>query len=148
MSGTHPRSAIDRVLAGTHILLSPYDGSDVLAAALVEAGADVALRDPSHAETVRELVTGAFDAVLLPSATDVEGWWATLHVLPVAEALADLAASGRLHVQAVGPATDPSDASLAKVVLDVAGSARAIQTSAGVLRLRAAAATLDHEVLP
>lgn len=115
-------------------------------------------------ETALQVAAGAFDAVLFTSAPAAAAWIGELERQGVVEVVRDLVATDRLLVAAVGPVTaEPlANAGLCPVhpdrsrmgalvrlvILTLGDERHGIPTSAGVLRVRAAAATLDHDVLP
>ena len=120
--------------------------------------------DPSAVElSVHQLVAGAFDAVVFTSAPGASAWLRELARLDASDAVRDLVEEGRLLVAAVGPVTaeplavagmrpvvpDRSrmGALVRRVIMDLGDAGRGIETPAGVLHLRASAATLDHAVL-
>jgi uroporphyrinogen-III synthase len=116
------------------------------------------------AETALQTAAGAFDAVLFTSAPAAVAWIAELEAQGITEIVRGLVKEGRLLVAAVGPITaDPllnaglrpvhpdrsrMGALVRLVVLTLGDDAHSVLTPAGVLHVRAAAATLDHDVLP
>lgn len=115
-------------------------------------------------DTCLAVAGGEFDAVVFTSAPAAVAWLDELDNQGVTEIVRDLAAHGRLLIAAVGPVTaDPlinagmttlyPDRSrmgaLVRLVITTLGDhAGGVRTSAGILRVRAAGATLDHEPLP
>ncbi|HET6153503.1 MAG TPA: uroporphyrinogen-III synthase [Marmoricola sp.] len=111
-----------------------------------------------------QTAAGEFDAVLFTSAPAAVAWIAELQRQGVVEIVQELVAEGRLLIAAVGPITaEPLDAAglgpvfpdrsrmgalVRHVVLTLGDEAHSVQTPAGVLHVRASAATLDHAVLP
>ncbi|MCZ4500053.1 MAG: uroporphyrinogen-III synthase [Marmoricola sp.] len=114
--------------------------------------------------TALELAAGSFDAVLFTSAPGALAWLAELDVQGVIEIVQGLVAAGRLLIAAVGPVTaEPLADALMQpvypdrsrmgalvrmVILTLGDEAHSVSTPAGVLHVRASAATLDHQVLP
>ncbi|MFL6156087.1 MAG: uroporphyrinogen-III synthase [Marmoricola sp.] len=114
-------------------------------------------------DTALQVAAGAFDAVMFTSAPAALAWLAELERQGVTEIVRELAVAGRLLVAAVGPVTaDPlvnagmcpvhpdrsrMGALVRLVILTLGDDAHSIATPAGVLHVRASAATLDHEVL-
>jgi uroporphyrinogen-III synthase len=115
-------------------------------------------------DTALDVAAGSFDAVMFTSAPAAIAWLAELATQGVTEIVRDLVAAGRLLIAAVGPVTaDPLvNAGLAPVypdrsrmgalvrlvILTLGDEAHSVLTPAGVLHVRASAATLDHDVLP
>jgi uroporphyrinogen-III synthase len=115
-------------------------------------------------DTALQVAAGAFDAVMFTSAPAAAARIGELDAQGVTDVVRDLVSAGRLLVAAVGPVTaEPiSDAGLRPVhpdrsrmgalvrlvILTLGDEAHSIPTPAGVLHVRASAATLDHEVLP
>jgi uroporphyrinogen-III synthase len=101
---------------------------------------------------------------LFTSAPAAVAWIAELEAQGITEIVRGLVKEGRLLVAAVGPITaDPllnaglrpvhpdrsrMGALVRLVVLTLGDDAHSVLTPAGVLHVRAAAATLDHDVLP
>jgi uroporphyrinogen-III synthase len=101
---------------------------------------------------------------MFTSAPAAQAWLAELEAQGVADAVRDLVERGRVLIAAVGPVTaeplanaglrpvhpDRSrmGALVRLVILTLGDEAHSVVTPAGVLHVRAAAATLDHEVLP
>jgi uroporphyrinogen-III synthase len=116
------------------------------------------------AETALQVAAGAFDSVVFTSAPAAGAWIAELEAQGLTDVVRELVASGRLLLAAVGPVTaDPlvnaglrpvhPDRSrmgaLVRLVIRTLGDeAHGVSTPSGVLRVRASAATLDHDVLP
>jgi len=149
-------------------------GDDGLDSRFTAAGADVVPLevyrwgpppDPDAVETaLRQVAAGGFDAVVFTSAPAAQAWLDGLARLDVTGAVLGLVGSGRLLVAAVGPVTaDPlvreglapvvpersrMGALVRRVIMELGDDAEGIRTRAGVLHVRASAATLDHEVLP
>lgn len=115
-------------------------------------------------ESVRQLLAGQFDAVVFTSAPGASAWLRELVRLDASATVRSLVEDGRLLVAAVGPVTaEPLQvagmrpvvpdrarmgALVRRVIMDLGDEAHGVRTSAGLLRLWAAAATLDHVVLP
>jgi uroporphyrinogen-III synthase len=115
-------------------------------------------------DSVRQLVSGCFDAVVFTSAPGAAAWLRELARLDATDAVRSLVAQGRLLVAAVGPVTaEPlavagmrpvvpdrarMGALVRRVIMDLGDASLGVETAGGVLHLRASAATLDHEVLP
>jgi uroporphyrinogen-III synthase len=115
-------------------------------------------------DTALDVAAGSFDAVMFTSAPAAIAWLAELSAQGVTEIVRDLVSSGRLLVAAVGPVTaDPlvnagllpvfpdrsrMGALVRLVILTLGDDAHSVLTPAGVLHVRASAATLDHDVLP
>lgn len=121
--------------------------------------------DPAAvAETALQVAAGAFDAVMFTSAPAAIAWIAELERQGVTQVVRDLVASGRVLIAAVGPVTaDPlvnaglrpvhpdrsrMGALVRLVILTLGDEAHSVLTPSGVLHVRAAAATLNHDVLP
>lgn len=114
--------------------------------------------------TALEVAAGAFDAVLFTSAPAASAWLAEVAEQGLTEIVRELTLSGRLLLAAVGPVTaDPlrnavmvavypdrsrMGALVRLVILTLGDEAHSVRTPSGVLHVRAAAATLDHDVLP
>lgn len=148
-------------------------GDDGLEARLVAAGANtvglVVHRwgpppDPEALETsLRAVANGSFDAVAFTSAPGAAAWIAAMREHELEDDVKRLAKDGRLSLMAVGPVTaEPiSLAGFAPLVPDRArlgalvrlivtrlgDDATRVATTAGELRVRASAATIDHHVL-
>ena len=118
-------------------------------------------------ESVRACACGGYDAVVFTSAPAAAAWLSAVEEAEEAEAreaISVLAKNGKLLMAAVGPVTaDPLRnagfdpiipdrgrlGSLVRLIIMTLGDdAVGIETSAGRLRVRARAATLDHELLP
>ena len=149
-------------------------GDDGLDARLSAAGAAVVPLevyrwgpppDPAAVEdSVHQLVADTFDAVVFTSAPAASAWLRELARLDAGDAVRGLVERGRLLVAAVGPVTaEPlvvagmspvipdrarMGALVRRVIMELGDPGQGIETSGGVLHLRAAAATLDHRVLP
>jgi uroporphyrinogen-III synthase len=121
--------------------------------------------DPAAVEdSVHQLAAGAFDAVVFTSAPAASAWLRELVRLDASDTVRALVHAGRLLVAAVGPVTaEPlviagmqpvvpdrarMGALVRRVIMDLGDESAGVRTCEGVLRLRAAAATLDHVVLP
>lgn len=162
-------------VAGQRIAVQHHGaGDDGLDARLSGAGASVLPLEvyrwgppPDAAavqDSVRQLVSGCFDAVVFTSAPGAAAWLRELARLDATDAVRSLVAQGRLLVAAVGPVTaEPlavagmrpvvpdrarMGALVRRVIMDLGDPALGVETAGGVLHLRASAATLDHEVLP
>jgi uroporphyrinogen-III synthase len=160
---------------GSRIAVQHHGAGDPhLEARLVGAGASVVPlevyrwgppADPDAVtDTALQVAAGAFDAVMFTSAPAASAWIAELAAQGVTEVVRDLVGSGRLLIAAVGPVTaDPlanadlrpvfpdrsrMGALVRLVILTLGDEAHSVPTPSGVLRVRASAATLDHEVLP
>lgn len=115
-------------------------------------------------ESALQVAASAYDAVLFTSAPAALAWLAELRIQGVLEIVQDQVASGRLLIAAVGPMTaDPlvnagmspvfpdrsrMGALVRLVIMTLGDEGHSVRTVAGVLRVRASAATLDHAVLP
>ncbi len=115
-------------------------------------------------ETALQVAAGGFDAVMFTSAPAAIAWLNELAEQGVTEIVRDLVQAGRLLIAAVGPVTaeplanaglrpvhpDRSrmGALVRLVILTLGDEAHSVLTPAGVLHVRASAATLDHGVLP
>jgi uroporphyrinogen-III synthase len=121
--------------------------------------------DPAVVEdSVHQVAAGGFDAVVFTSAPGAAAWLRELDGLGVTEIVRELAERGRLLVAAVGPVTaEPlvvagmrpvvpdrarMGALVRRVIMDLGDATRGVETPAGLLHLRASAATLDHVVVP
>lgn len=162
-------------VAGTRVAVQHHGaGDDGLDARLRGAGAAVvALEvyrwgpppDPDAVvESVRRLVADGFDAVVFTSAPAAAAWLRELARLGAQDAVRALVQRGRLLVAAVGPVTaEPLEvagmrpvvpdrsrmgALVRRVIMDLGDDREGVPTCSGVLHVRAAAATLDHRVLP
>ena len=112
--------------------------------------------------TSEELADGGFDAVLFTSAPGAAAWLDELRRPGGSTTRRELAAAGGLLVAAVGPVTaEPLQVAastwwcpdrwrmgaLVRLVIMELGGCGGIETPAGLLQVRAGAATLDHRVL-
>lgn len=124
--------------------------------------------DPPDPEALRASVldaaAGAYDAVTFTSAPGAAAWLTAARAQGADEDIARAAKDGTLVLAAVGPVTaEPLveagfhpivperfrlGALVRLIVTHCGESAEGIATPAGVLRVRATAASLDHEVLP
>lgn len=149
-------------------------GDDGLDGRFTAAGADVVALQvyrwgppPDEAAlhaSVRQLAAGCFDAVVFTSAPGAVAWLERLAESDATARIQELVAEGRLLVAAVGPVTgEPLDragmhpvvpdrsrmgALVRRVIMELGDEREGVTTPAGVLHVRAAAATLDHELLP
>jgi uroporphyrinogen-III synthase len=149
-------------------------GDDGLDRRLTAAGADVVPLvvyrwgpppDPRAVrDAVRQVADGRFDAVVFTSAPGASAWLGEVARLDATDAVRWHVEQGRLLVAAVGPVTaEPLDmagmqplipdrsrmgALIRRIVMDLGDADRGVRTPAGLLHLRASAATLDHTVLP
>ena len=149
-------------------------GDPSLEKRLIDAGATVLplevyrwgpAADPEAVRTsVLDVAAGLYDAVLFTSAPAALAWLDALRDEGVFEIAREYAASGRVLMAAVGPVTaDPlvnagfapvfpdrsrMGALVRLVIMTLGDSGMTLKTPAGELRLRASAATLDHELLP
>ena len=149
-------------------------GDDGLESRLTAAGAQtvglVVYRwgpppDPEALETsIRDTAAGAFDAVAFTSAPGAAAWITAVREAEVADDVQRLAKNGDLTLVAVGPVTaeplrvagfDPLVPERARlgalvrlIVRHLGDDSASVHTLAGELRVRATAATLDHEILP
>ncbi len=162
-------------VAGQRIVVQHHGaGDDGLERHLSAAGATtsslVVYRwgPPSDPEAVRRSVhdaaSGGYDAVLFTSAPGAAAWLGVVREEQLFGEVADLVDSGRLRLAAVGEVTAAPlrdlgfdvlvpprarlGALLRSLVLDLGDDAHALPTPRGQLRVRATAATLDHEPLP
>ena len=162
-------------VAGTRVAVQHHGAGDPHLEARLEAGGATVIPlevyrwgppgDPDAvADTALQVAAGSFDAVMFTSAPAATAWLAALEDQGVTEVVRDLVASGRLLVTAVGPVTaDPlanagmnpvhpdrsrMGALVRLVILTLGDDAHSVRTPAGLLHVRASAATLDHEVLP
>lgn len=115
-------------------------------------------------DSVLAVAAGELDAVLFTSAPAAIAFLAEVERQGVTEIVRGLSVEGRLMLASVGPVTaDPllnaglrtvfpersrMGALVRLVITDLGVEADGVTTAAGVLRVRAAGATLDHEVLP
>ena len=149
-------------------------GDDGLESRLTEAGAQTvglvvyqwgAPPDPEALEaSIRDTAAGAFDAVAFTSAPAAAAWLAAMRESQVGDEIHRLAKDGRLTLASVGPVTaeplrvaglDPLVPERARlgalvrlIVMRLGDHSTSVPTPAGELRVRATAATIDHEVLP
>jgi uroporphyrinogen-III synthase len=114
--------------------------------------------------SIEALRAGDYDAVLFTSAPGAAAWVTAVKEAGADTEVGDRVARGRLLLAAVGPVTAEPLAyagfvahrparsrmgALARLVITELGNDRhALHTPHGVLRIRAAAATLDHRVVP
>ncbi|MCW2780390.1 MAG: uroporphyrinogen-III synthase [Marmoricola sp.] len=162
MTSRPPSLASQRsVLAGTRILVTAQRHADDLAGALSRRGASVTC---APTETVLRVAASSYDAVVFTAAPAALAWLEELAAEGVTEIVQELVASGRLLLAAVGPMTagplvkagmapvfparSQMGALVRLVIMTLGDSAHSIATPAGVLRVRASAATLDDAVLP
>lgn len=115
-------------------------------------------------ESVRACAVGTFDAVVFTSAPAAAAWLASVDEAGVLEAILKLATDDKLVMAAVGPMTagplrtagfDPLvpdrgrlGSLVRALIMKLGDDHDGIRTPAGILRMRASAATLDHAVLP
>jgi uroporphyrinogen-III synthase len=121
--------------------------------------------DPAAvAETALQTAAGMFDAVMFTSAPAAIAWIAELEAQGIIYIVRDLVHQGRLLIAAVGPVTaDPlvnaglrpmhpdrsrMGALVRLVIMTLGDGAHGVLTPSGVLHVRAAAATLNHLVVP
>jgi uroporphyrinogen-III synthase len=121
--------------------------------------------DPEAVEqSVRDAAAGAYDSVVFTSAPGSAAWLTVVRRLGVGDELRRLETDGRLVLAAVGPVTadplrsegfDPLlpersrlGALVRLLVMKLGDASDNVRTDAGRLRVRATAATLDHEILP
>lgn len=121
--------------------------------------------DPAAVEaSVGAAANGDYDAVVFTSAPGAAAWLDVVDKLGVADALLQLARSGRPTMVAVGPVTAeplvvrgfgpllperPRLGALVRTMIMKLGiEAPGILTVGGMLRIHATSATLDHEVVP
>jgi len=121
--------------------------------------------DPDALEaSIRDTAAGSFDAVAFTSAPAAAAWLASMRESPAGDEIHRLAKDGRLILVAVGPVTaeplrvagfDPLvperarlGAQVRLIVMRLGDDSISVPTPAGVLRVRATAATADHEELP
>lgn len=161
-------------VAGHRIVVQHHGAGDAgMEARLTDAGAEVlpfqvyrwgSAPDPDAViDSVLECAAGSFDAVVFTSAPGVLAWLAVLDEQGVTELVRDRVARGELLLGVVGPVTaDPllhagfatvwpersRMGALVRLIITTLGERGGIATPAGVLRVHASAATLDHEVQP
>lgn len=115
-------------------------------------------------QSVRDAAAGAYDAVVFTSAPGSAAWLAAVASHGAQDDLRRLEKDRRLVLAAVGPVTadplrqvgfDPMlperarlGALVRSLVIYLGDDSASVPTTAGRLRVRATAATLDHEVLP
>lgn len=121
--------------------------------------------DPAAVDrSVVDAATGAYDAVVFTSAPGAAAWLGTVERLGLVDDLRRLEKERRMTLAAVGHVTadplrnagfDPLlperarlGAMVRSLVMYLGDASVSVPTSAGDLRVRAAAATLDHTVLP
>jgi uroporphyrinogen-III synthase len=121
--------------------------------------------DPSAVErSVRDAAAGAYDSVVFTSAPGAAAWLSAVDELGVQDVLRRLEKDRHLVLAAVGPVTaDPLRAAgfdpllpdrarlgalVRSLVMYLGDASDSVSTTAGDLRVRATAATLDHEILP
>jgi uroporphyrinogen-III synthase len=121
--------------------------------------------DPSAVDrSVRDAAMGSYDAVVFTSAPGAAAWLAAVDEAGVADDLRRLEKDRRVVLAAVGPVTaDPLRAAgfdpllpdrarlgalVRSLVMYLGDASDSVLTPAGHLRIRASAATLDHETLP
>ncbi|MFD1827484.1 MULTISPECIES: uroporphyrinogen-III synthase [Mumia] len=113
--------------------------------------------------SVRDAAAGAYDAVVFTSAPGAAAWITAARAAGVLEDVIALGRSGVLTSAAVGPVTaeplrvaglDPIipdrgrlGSLVRTLIMHLGDDHEATQTAAGALRLRARAATLDHDVV-
>lgn len=114
--------------------------------------------------SIRATAEGRFDAVAFTSAPAAAAWLASMHAVQVGDEIQRLAKNGSLSLVAVGPVTAeplrvvgfepfvPERARLGAlvrlIVMHLGDDSASVPTPAGVLRVRATNATIDHEMLP
>lgn len=115
-------------------------------------------------QSVRDTAAGSYDAVVFTSAPGASAWLEAVRAEGAGEEIVGLAKAGRLAVAAVGHVTaeplrvagfDPVVPDRARLgalvrtlIMFLGDESSSLDTPAGRLRLRATAATLDHQVLP
>ncbi len=121
--------------------------------------------DPAAVErSVRDAAAGSYDSVVFTSAPGAAAWLSVVEALELTDDLLRLEKDRRLVLAAVGPVTaDPLRAAgfepllperarlgamVRSLVMYLGDASESVPTIAGHLRVRATAATLDHEVLP
>ncbi len=121
--------------------------------------------DPVAVErSVRDAAAGAYDSVVFTSAPGAAAWLSAVRALGVEDELRRLEKDGRVVMAAVGHVTadplrgagfDPLlperarlGALVRSLVMHLGDASASVPTEAGDLRVRAAAATLDHVVMP
>lgn len=114
--------------------------------------------------SVQDAAAGAFDSVVFTSAPGASAWLGTVASLGAKDELRRLEKQRRLVLAAVGHVTadplrnegfDPMvpdrarlGALVRSLVMRLGDASDNVRTEAGCLRVRATAATLDHEILP
>jgi uroporphyrinogen-III synthase len=121
--------------------------------------------DPSAVErSVRDAAAGSYDSVVFTSAPGASAWLGAVRAAGVEGELLRLEKERRLVLGAVGHVTadplrsagfDPLlperarlGALVRSLVMHLGDASDSVLTAAGALRVRATAATLDHQVLP
>lgn len=121
--------------------------------------------DPAAVErSVQDAAAGAYDSVVFTSAPGAAAWLTAVDAAGVADDLRRLEKDRRLVLAAVGHVTadplrsagfDPMlperarlGALVRSLVMVLGDASDSVQTAVGCLRVRATAATLDHEILP
>lgn len=121
--------------------------------------------DPAAVErSVRDAAAGAYDSVVFTSAPGASAWLTAVRSLGAEDELRRLEKDGRVVMAAVGHVTadplrnagfDPLlpdrarlGALVRSLVMYLGDASASVPTAAGDLRVRAAAATLDHVVMP
>lgn len=121
--------------------------------------------DPAAVErSVHDTATGLYDAVVFTSAPGAAAWLSTVVEHGALDEIRRLEKDRRLVLAAVGPVTaDPLRAAgfdpmvperarlgalVRSLVMYLGDASENVQTTAGQLRVRATAATLEHEILP
>ncbi|HET7724804.1 MAG TPA: uroporphyrinogen-III synthase, partial [Propionibacteriaceae bacterium] len=162
-------------VAGRRIAVQHHgNGSDGLDEAFELAGASVLslvvyawgppLDASAHHAGIEAAANGECDAVLFTSAPGASAWVESVKCLGRMEPIAELASTGRLLLEAVGPVTaGPLEAAelscrypdrwrvgalVRDVVKHFTDPAGLVRTQAGALSVRATAAVLDGAVLP
>lgn len=158
---------VEPVLSGVRVVVLAHWRSDELSHALSGVGAAVRVvtmePEPPLGELSLQIAAGEYDAVLFTSAAAASFFLAEIAAQGVIDIVRDLAADSRLLLAAVNEvAAAPLTAAglitvapsglghsaLAGRVIEMLGEHMpGIPTPAGVLRIRAATATLDHRPL-
>lgn len=115
-------------------------------------------------QSVRDAAAGSYDAVVFTSAPGAAAWLSVVDRVEARDALRRLEKDRRLVLAAVGPVTadplrnagfDPMlperarlGALVRSLVIYLGDDSASVPTTAGKLRIRANAVTLDHSVLP
>lgn len=166
---------LGRGVDGERIAVQHHGAGDpTLEKHLINGGADVLALEvyrwgpPESRELVVDtalaVAAGEFDAVVFTSAPAAVAWLVEVEHQGVTEIVRNLAGHGRLMLAAVGPVTaDPlinagmttlypersRMGALVRLVITTLGNdTGGVRTPAGILRVRAAGATLDHDPLP